>query len=201
MHSRSFRTMLLFACLLSVFIGSGVLTVRAARPATQPEQSFQPSEHGIAIPHKINTATLPRVQETGPAATSIPSSVTNSQTQQLASQPLATVQNVVKVPAPTRTDSSANQGLSQQGGKPDANGAGGLDNYLETTNPGPSIYSRSGTHQQTSTYQSWFGVNSSFYDPVTVWDNIGDRFIFSVLQSSAQTIWLSVAQQANATGL
>ena len=35
---------------------------------------------------------------------------------------------------------------------------------------------------------------------MTTWDNTGSRFIFSVLQTSAKKIWLSVAQQTDATG-
>ncbi|HCI82058.1 MAG TPA: hypothetical protein DHW02_20480 [Ktedonobacter sp.] len=200
MSHRSFRLLLLFVCLLSLFMWSGVVGMKASKAAAKSGESIQPSGEGIISPQRINTAALPHIQQTGATEIHLPASQTQHPTSPHVWQPLASLQNVVKVPAPTSTDTSAKQGLSQQGGKPDANGAGGLDNYLETTNPGPSIYSRSGTKQETTTYQSWFNSTSSFYDPVTVWDNIGGRFIFSVLQTSAQKIWLSVAQQANATG-
>ncbi len=93
-------------------------------------------------------------------------------------------------------------GISEQKGEgnPDATGAGGTNNFLETVNANLTIYGRGGSQQLTSTYQSWFGVNSTFYDPMTVWDDTGDRFIFSALQSGAKNIWISVAQQADATG-
>jgi len=42
--------------------------------------------------------------------------------------------------------------------------------------------------------------SSQFVDPVTVWDDTGDRFIFSVLQQGTSTIQVSVAQQTDATG-
>ncbi len=194
MSFRSFRTILLFTFLICLVILSGELAVRATTPSAHRGRSFQPSGHGIAIPKEVSTATVPQVQsiDSGGVITQHP-----------VSSRRATVpapQNVVSVPPPTSTDPSDKNGLFQQGGKPDANGAGGFYNYLETVNGGLAIYSRGGAQEYKTSYRGWFGVNSPFYDPVTMWDNIGNRFIFSVLQTSQKNIWLSVAQQANATG-
>jgi len=107
----------------------------------------------------------------------------------------------VSVPAPTTTDSGASHGLSLAQPKPDASGAGGTQNYLETVEGGVAIYSRSGTGQFETTYQSWFHLpKAQFHDPVTMWDDIGNRFLFSVLEQGTSTILVSVAQQTSATG-
>lgn len=86
------------------------------------------------------------------------------------------------------------------GGKPDANGAGGAFNYLETVNGEVGIYNRNGSQEFTTTFQSWFGINGTFIDPVTQWDDTGSVFIFSALELGTNNLLLSVAQQASATG-
>ena len=201
MHLRLFRTTLLLTFLIALLILSGELAVRAAPPSTPAGRSFQPSGHGIAFPQRINTATLPHTDSLGSAAISTPPDALDSSPVVPASHTtLPPPQNVVNVPPPGSTDPTAKQGLSNSGFKPDANGAGGISNYLETVNPGVAIYSRSGTHLRTSTYSAWFGISANFFDPVTTWDDTGGRFIFSVLQSYSKTLWLSVAQQSDATG-
>ncbi len=208
MPLRSLRTFFLLICLFGLAsCSSGAVTTkttpqptRTAPPTTQAGRGFQPSGHGVALPLMIHTATLSYVTQTDFANMSLPPSEASTSTPALASHPLLTSQTLVKVPPPGSIDPSAKTALFQQGGKPDANGAGGLNNYLETVNPGVAIFSRSGTPLMRSSYRSWFGVNSIFYDPVAMWDDTGERFIFSALQTGAKKIWLSVAQQSDAMG-
>ncbi len=202
MHFRPLRASLIFTFLLGLILVPGVSAARAIAPAPS-WHSFQASGHGSAVGHMIDTASLPNVQGADVNATSAPSSAEVKPAPAQASPALTPPPNVVNVPAPTTTDSSAKAGISQQkgaGGDPDVNGTGGTNNYLETVVGQLSIYGRGGALQQQSTYQSWFGVNSTFYDPMSVWDNTGSRVIFSILQSGAKVVWLSVAQQANAKG-
>jgi hypothetical protein len=198
MNYRSFRSVLLLSILISLVALPGILTARAAAPSKHAGRSFQPVGHGVVVPQRINTANLPQIHASQSTTTSIQQSVPGSGKR--ASVPYPS--NVVSVPAPTSSDRSAKVGLSEKSGEgnPDATGAGGIDNYLETVSANLSIYGRGGSQLKTSTYQSWFGVNSIFYDPMTVWDDTGDRFIFSALQTGAKSIWISVAQQTSATG-
>jgi hypothetical protein len=205
---RSLRTVLLLICLLGLAsCSSGAAVPKTPPPALEAATSFtyagrifQPSGHGITLPQIIHTPIQPHVDGTAFAGMSLPPSEASTQTAALASHPLITSRTVVKVPPPTSTDPTAKTGLFQQGGKPDANGAGGLNNYLEMTNAGVAIFRRGGTPLMRSTYRSWFGVNSPFVDPVAMWDDAGSRFIFSVLQIASGKIWLSVAQQSDALG-
>ena len=205
---RSLRTMLLLICLLGLAgCWSGAVATKITTPTTRTTtpviyggRIFQPSGHGIALPQMIYTAIQPQADGAAFASMSLPPSEASTQTPGRASYLLLTPQTVVKVPPPTSTDPSAKPGLFQQGAKPDGNGAGGLNNYLETTNAGVAIFNRSGTPLLRSTYRSWFGTFSPFIDPVAMWDDTGSRFIFSALQLSAEKIWLSVAQQSDATG-
>ena len=200
MHHRLFRTILLMICLLGLVLLSRAQVAGAATHATHTWHSFQPSGHGTSIPKKVNTATMPQVQGAGSQIQG--AGLSGIVVQHTASSRRATVpapSNVVIVPAATSTDSTAKPGFSGQGFKPDANGAGGTLNYLETTNAALTIYGRGGKHQLTSTYHAWFGTGT-FFDPVTTWDSTGSRFIFSVLQTGVPQIWLSVAQQTDATG-
>ena len=197
---RSFRTILVLICLLGPLISWGALAVRAATPATHPGRSFQPSGHGVVIPQVVDTATTPQVQLAASASTLNIHAVPSNSAPVIASHRLLAPQTVVSVPPPSTSDLSAKKGLFKQGGKPDANGTGGPDNYLETVNGQLAIYTRGGTQQFTTTFQSWFGITTNFYDPVTMWDDTGGRLIFSVLQGSSPNLWLSVAQQTDATG-
>ncbi|HCI80914.1 MAG TPA: hypothetical protein DHW02_14625, partial [Ktedonobacter sp.] len=198
MKFRSFRAILLYVFLIGLFLLSGVWMVKASSSSStkHPAHNFQPNGHGIVVPQVTNTFTLPKAQ-------TIASSNESSQPDTLSiakslppHQRPSSPSNVVNVPAATTTDSHAKPGISQMGGKPDANGTGGIDNYLETVNGNLAIYGRGGTLQQSSTVSAWLHISSNFYDPVTTWDNVGNRFIFSTLQSSAKKIWVSVAQQA-----
>jgi hypothetical protein len=169
LHLRSFRTLLLFTCLLCPVILSRVRAVRATISSTHQGRSFQPTGRGIVIPKVGDTASMPQVHGAEPASLSIPPAAPSGQTRVLASHHLLAPQNVVSVPAPARTDPSAKKGLYNQWCKPDANGAGGLDNYFETVKgKGVAIYSRSGKQQYTSTFQAWLGINSTFFDSVTM---------------------------------
>ena len=199
MHLRLFRTILLVTGLLGALLFLGALAVRAATPATHAGRSFQPTGHGIVKPQVVNTATMPQVQATQlQSASIIPHRAVLS-----AAPPrrLASPLNVVNVPPPTSTDPTAKRGISSTTQpKPDANGAGGTYNYLETINGGIGIFNRSGARISLTSYQAWLGISSPVIDPVTQWDSLGARFIFSVLQQGSDTLWLSVAQQPSATG-
>lgn len=211
MSPRLLRMMLLLTCLLGLAgCGSGAaatktpaLETRTTKAGTHAgpifQHSFQPRGHGIALPQTTYTAVQSHVGGAAFASVSLPSEA-STQMPDTASHALLTPQTVVDVPPAGSTDPAARQGLFQLGGKSDANGAGGLNNYLETTYPGVAIFSRSGTPLMRSTYRSWFDVNDPFYDPVVTWDNTGRRFIFSALQLAGEYIWLSVAQQSNAIG-
>lgn len=199
MYHRLFRAMLLVACLLYPLLLSGTLATRASTSIPHVGRSFQPSGHGVATPQVVNTATMPQVQATQLQSASIisPQAVFSG----LPRKPLASPSNVVNVPPPTSTDATAKKGISSTiEPKPDANGAGGTYNYLETINGGIGIFNRSGVRLSLTSYQTWFGINSPFIDPVTQWDSYGARFIFSILQQGSDTLWLSVAQQPSATG-
>lgn len=200
MRLRSFRSFLLFACLLGSVVVSSILVVRATPPATHAKHTFLASGHGISRPQIVYTANMSHKKGTTLANTSLQPATSRTSTHRRASQPLPAPPNVVSVPAPTSTDPSAKNGIFQQGGKPDATGTGGPDNYLETTDSGLAIYSRGGKQQSMSSYQSWFQISSPFYDPVTIWDDTGGRIMFTALQTTAAKIWLSVAQQTNAQG-
>lgn len=90
-------------------------------------------------------------------------------------------------------------GIKDDGYYPsDSNGAGGLNNYVETVNTQFEVYSRTGTRQYGTDFHTWFNYSSYFTDPHVVWDDWGSRFIMLIQSSSA--IYLSVAQQTNGIG-
>jgi hypothetical protein len=205
---RSFRITLFCCALIGLVILPGISMLRAATSASTAlaapahvTHSFRPSGHGVVIPQKIDTAHLSQIHVPHTAA---PKSAASDIQQPVASSSkparIAHPANVISVPPPTSSDPTAKNGLVKAGFKPDANGAGGYYNYLETVNQSVAIDNRSGNRLMTATFQQWFGTTNSYYDPVTMWDDIGGRFMFSVLQASSPTIWISVAQQANATG-
>lgn len=142
MPLRSFRALFLPSILLCLLIVSEVLTVRATPLAMHFRHSFSPSGHGIAFPQVVDIATTPQVQGTGLTSTSLPSATPGGPERGLASRPLPAPQNVVAVPPASGTDPFAKRGISRSYFKPDANGAGGVDNYLETVNGQIAIYSR-----------------------------------------------------------
>ena len=156
----------------------------------------------MATAQIVSTATIPQVRDTGQQSASsdgTSNSDTAAATIQAANVPYPS--NVVNVPPASNISSSANAGIPDDNvSKPDANGAGGYYNYLETVNSQLAIYSRSGTLQYTTAFQAWFGLKSTapVHDPVVIWDNTGDRFIFSV--DLGYELLLSVAQNTNALG-
>jgi len=190
---RLFRNILLLSVLIGLLALPGILSARATASSSHAGRSFQPVGHGVVVPQKINTATIKQGTATQPISVQQPA------TSKRASVPYPS--NVVSVPAPITTDPTAKNGPNLNQPKPDANGAGGYYNYLETINGGLSIFNRSGSRLSMSTYQSWFSLSGAqFVDPVSVWDDIGGRFLFSILQQKTANILLSVAQQGNATG-
>jgi hypothetical protein len=201
MHFRPLRLILLCTCLLVLASLSSVVAVRATTPASHSGHSFRPGGHGSVTPRVVDTATIPQLNSTNPAGLSLPPAPASSPSQISTSHPLLGPTTVVNVPPPTSTDPTARYGISTNQPKPDANGAGGTYNYFETVNGAVAIYNRSGGHISTSSYQVWFGLaKTQFVDPVTQWDSYGSRFLFSILQIGTNTLWLSVAQQASATG-
>ena len=203
MDLRSFRAILCFTCftfLICLVIWPGILSARAASHARSSQHIFQPGGHGTVIPKVVDTAAMPHILSPSVAVQSQPAFTASRSTQIVASRTLPAPSNVVNVPPPTSTDPTAKKGLASSGFKPDANGAGGTYNYLETVNGAIGIFNRSGGRISVTSYQAWLGINSPVVDPVTQWDSFGSRFIFSVIQQGSDTLWLSVAQQPSATG-
>ncbi len=202
MYHRLFRMFLLLSVLLCLIALPTILIVRAKAPSTHAGQSFQATGHIVVVPQKINTATLKQTKL--PVSSNMKQSISASTSASTVGRQalLPYPPNVINVPAATTTDATAKTGFSTKTQpKPDATGTGGTSNYLETTDGGLTVYSRSGTQQLTSNYQSWFKLpNNQFIDPETVWDDTGDRFIFSILQQSTAKVLISVAQQSDATG-
>ena len=202
MNLRSFRAIVCFPCLICLIYlitWPGIPSARATSHMSHSQHVFQPSGHGTVIPTVVDTATMPQIlSEKAPQSQPVFPAGRSAQT---TPRNLSAPQNVVNVPAPTSTDPTASVGLTvTTQPKPDANGAGGTYNYLETVNGAIGIYGRNGARFSMTSYQSWFGVNSPFIDPVTQWDSYGSRFIFSILQQGSDILWLSVAQQPSATG-
>jgi hypothetical protein len=192
---RSFCITLLFAGLIGLIVLWGILTVRATATPAHFTRTFMQSGHGVVNPDKVNTNAMPRLHITRSSSNELPEQLSGKRAA------VAAPQNVLDVPAPTSTDPSANDGLSLGQPKPDANGVGGAYNYLETVNGGLAIFNRNGPQGFATTYQVWFGkANAQFIDPVSMWDDTGNTFMFSILQQNTSDILLSVAQQANATG-
>lgn len=109
--------------------------------------------------------------------------------------------HVVSIAVPTTTGTRVSSGIADDGkAKPDANGAGGADNYVETVNASLAIYSRTGVLEKSTTLQSWFHVPSTAFvvDPVVVWDDTGMRFLISA--DLGYELVLSVAQQTDERG-
>ncbi len=205
MPSRSFRTALVLLGLLCLMILSSILPLawhaRAASSSTQQGHNFQPSGYGVTSAKRVSTFTVPQIhaKNTGqaliyPHATMSTPVVARALTTQNATPP-----EVVQVPPPSSTDPSAITGLSEDNqATADTNGAGGTENYLETDMVSLGIYDRSGNLEYTTTFQQWFGIKVPYNDPLVIWDDQGNRFIFSV--NVGYELLLSVAQQSNALG-
>lgn len=201
MRSRLFRSSLIFALLfcLSALISLSPMASRAGASSRSlsHEHNFQPNGHGFAIAHKVSTVTIPQtlshIHDAGQG--NVFHRITASTAPTLVSAP----QNILRVPPASGTDPSAIGGIGDNNqSTADANGAGGTDNYLETANSSVAIFSRSGALEYTTTFQKWFSINTPYHDPKVVWDNTGNRFIFSVNVGFA--LILSVAQQTDALG-
>jgi hypothetical protein len=196
-YLRSLRAILLFTILICLIVLPDVLSANAKVPSKRIGRSFQPTRNGVVVPERINTVGLKqeKITNTQPATTGNPLPVSTKRSR------IPYPSNVVRVPAATNTDPSANEGLSLGQPKPDASGVGGIDNYIETVEGGIAIYDRNGNREFETTYQSWFNLPSAqFHDPVSMWDDTGNRFIFSILDQGTPYILVSVAQQTNATG-
>lgn len=197
MNLRLIRATLLFAALIGLIILSGNVVARATTSSKHIARTFLPSGHGVVKPQMVSIGSMPKIHITQSNGINIKSADQLSSKHTTVAEP----HNVVNVPPPTGTDPSANNGLSLGQPKPDANGAGGSYNYIETVNGGFAIYNRNGDQEFSTTYQAWFGKSSAqFIDPVSMWDDTGNNFIFSILQQNTSTILVSVAQQASATG-
>jgi hypothetical protein len=196
----SLRTTLLFSCLSSLLIMSGLVTMRTLVTHAHSGHDYQPAGYGMLIPQRVNTSSMPYIHLVQTAST-VPDDQSPGDQPASAHAHLDKPHDVVNVPPPTSTDPTAKQALSLNQPKPDANGVGGDYNYLETVNGGLGIYNRNGAPQLSTTYQAWFKLpTAQFVDPVAMWDNSGNAFLFSILQQGTTNILLSVAQQPNGTG-
>lgn len=160
-------------------------------------RTFLPNGHGVVVPRKVSTFTVPQVKGSGKGTVvyrPAPGGIAH----------VPSPQQVVRVPAPANlnlTTKASFEGQSYTGWVPsDSNGAGGTDNYVETVNEQWAIYSRTGTQQFETDFDTWFGqpAGTSLFDPVVQWDRVGSRFIFIV--DSGSSLLISVAQQTNGIG-
>ena len=192
MKSQFIRICITLAMLASIYLLVEIPASAAKPYATQNGRTFLPSRHSFATAQKVSTAKVPQVFG---AARKMAISHSNSSTP----APLPASTSIAGVPLPTHTDPTAMAGISEDNvSKPDGSGAGGTVNYMEAVNTEMAIYGRDGTLEYMTTFRNWFGINTPYHDPKVIWDNTGDRFIFSV--NVGFELILSVAQQADATG-
>ncbi len=198
---KMFHTLLRTSTLtLLVMLSLGFLAtpVGAASQSTHQTPVFSTTGQGSVVPRQVSTFTTPQVQDTAHSGTvgNLPAPGGRAH--------VPSPQNVVRVPAPVNADLTTNtkfEGQKENGWQPsDSNGAGGLNNYLETVNEQWEVYSRSGTKQFATTFTSWFGkpTGTNIFDPVTQWDKSGKRFMFIV--DTGSSLLLSVAQQTSGIG-
>ena len=188
---------LALAALLVSALGANFVFAKGA--ATQASSSagrtFQSTGHGTIVPRKVSTSSVPQLKGTGHGSV-----VYRPAPGGYAHVP--SPKNVARVPAPAHlnlTTKKSFEGQSENGWQPsDSNGAGGIDNYVETVNEQWAIYSRAGVQQYETDFNSWFGQSGSLFDPVVQWDRVGSRFIFIV--DTGSSLLISVAQQTNALG-
>jgi hypothetical protein len=119
--------------------------------------------------------------------------------------------HIAKLPAPSAPAltpltgvSSTFAGLSQgtKGPPSDSNAAGGPSNVLEQVNGAVAVYSRTGALQQGPfTSASWYGVPSSDlqFDPHTVYDPAGAKFITMMEDGTTNSWMVSVTSTSDAT--
>lgn len=148
--------------------------------------------HGKVMPKKVSTATTPQIRGNGHGT--IPPRAAPERSTHVPSP-----SNVVRINAPNLTQKTNFEGLNNTGWAPsDSNGAGGTYNYFETVNEQFEIYSRGGATQYGTSFNTWFGQSGSLFDPKTIWDKAGKRFIFLV--DTGSSLLVSVAQQTNGLG-
>lgn len=82
---------------------------------------------------------------------------------------------------------------------PDAQAAAGPQHVVQVVNQSWSIYNRSGQQQWTSTFQNWFGLTGSLFDPRVIYDIPSSRFIMSVDNNRTHVI-VQVSQSSSAMG-
>ncbi len=170
---------------------------KTASRSVKRTYNLPPKTKNYVVPQKVSTSTKPQVKGTGFGSVPYlpgPSHHVN----------IPSPRNVVRVPAPKGRHLATNatfEGQSEHGWQPsDSNGAGGLNNYIETVNEQWTVYSPDGTQQYGTTFDTWFGspAGTNLFDPVVQWDNAGSRFMFIV--DTGSSLLLSVAQQTSALG-
>lgn len=198
MNHRAFRASLVLALVACITMLLSVAPVSAASRPPATGRPFQSTGRSVVTPRKISTFTIPQVRGSGRGTVSYRPAPGGL------AQNVPSPSNVERVPAPAHVNLSSKtsfEGQAENGWQPsDSNGAGGINNYVETVNEQWAIYSRTGTQQYETDFDTWFGQPSgtSLFDPVTQWDNNGKRFLFIV--DSGSSLILSVAQQTNALG-
>ena len=198
MLQRTLRTTFVLALLVAFTVLVSAAPVGATSRLAQTSKagrSFQPNGHSQATARMISTSTVPQVKGTGRGtipARPAPGGKAN----------VPSPTNVVRVPVPAPTNVAVKVGFAGQsntGWEPsDSNGAAGTKNYIETVNEQFEIYSKAGAAQYGTSFNSWFNLSGSLFDPKTVWDTTGKRFIFLI--DTGSSLVISVAQQTSALG-
>lgn len=194
-----FRSSRIFLVLALLICATGLVSTLAVRASssTAHGHTFTATGHNTVTPRLVSTSTVPQVK--GGAHGTVANRPAPGGRANVPSP-----QHVVRVSPPVNVDLKTKltfTGQSDTGWYPsDSNGAAGSKNYLETVNEQFAVYSRTGTQQYTTNFDTWFGQSSStsLFDPVTTWDITGKRFIFVV--DSGSSIWLSVARQTSGVG-
>ena len=198
MHLRLIRIFPILALLICVSVLlSIILPSKAASPSAQQAPVFRSTGQSSIAAQKVSTVTKPQVKGVAHGQISYrPAPGGRAR--------VPAPQKVVRVPAPVHTNLTTKtqfEGQSENGWQPsDSNGAGGINNYIETVNEQWAVYSRTGSQQYETDFDTWFGQPSgtSLFDPVVTWDKTGSRFIFIV--DSGSSLLISVAEQTNGLG-
>ncbi len=197
MSSRVLRTLPLVALLVLMTIVWSAAPAGAASRPLSAGKPYRTTGQRTITPRIVSTSTVPQVRSSGHGT--------------VANRPAPG--GIAHVPSPThvmRAAAPAHQNLSTKtsfegqsntGWTPsDSNGAGGINNYIETVNEQWAVYTRTGIQKYSTDFDSWFGQPSgtSLFDPVVQWDKTGKRFIFVV--DSGSSLLVSVAKQTSALG-
>src|SRR5579863_334819 len=199
MHRRSLYRALALGLLVCLTIFVGALPAGAASTHPRPQQNTHPYQsvgHKTASPVRVSTSTVPQTKGHGNgtlAARPAPGGRNN----------VPDTANVKIAPAAPRgsnmTVSKTFEGQDNTGWSPsDSNGAPGKKNFVETVNEQFEVYSKTGVAQYGTSFNSWFGVSGSLFDPKTIWDTNGNRFLFLI--DTGSSFIISVAQQTSAVG-